>query len=99
MLHFRYGGMEYESMMELGIERSEALNGGIDGNNSGKELKMSEVKSHKDEKGQLIWTAYCITCATKVDACANGAIIEGVARYHISKNAGHKVIVGSVWSE
>lgn len=59
---------------------------------------VEEVSVTKDDAGQLIWEAHCLTCGRQLEACPNGSFAEGAARYHVKYHKGHRVVVGCVWS-
>lgn len=51
------------------------------------------VGTKHDDKGQTIWEAYCPTCQTVIDSCANGSFAQCYAEQHTLATK-HETIVG-----
>jgi hypothetical protein len=53
-----------------------------------------EVELLKDEKQQVLYTAYCPACEKHIDTAPNGPMVEAAARLHVRETE-HTVIVGT----
>ena len=52
-----------------------------------------ETKEKRDEKNQIVWTAFCTEGCGCINTMANGGFAEAHARIH-AHETGHSTIVG-----